>query len=264
MRDILRKLFCVLLLSISPVGPVVVEKELQLSYAKTNNLRATLVMENGRSGQKFVFNLRRAQTRFAPASTFKIANTLILLEEKAIRNADETLRWDGTKHEFPDWNRDHNLRTAFRVSCVWFYQELARRVSHAKYRKYLRQLRFGNASMGKEVDNFWLDGSLKVSALEQIAVLRGIHEQRFAFSPADYAVLKELMLVEKKDAHTLYAKTGWAARMNPQIGWYVGYVETARDTWLFALNLDIASPADLEHRKKLLYAALAELEIIAP
>lgn len=55
----------------------------------------------------------------------------------------------------------------------------------------------------------------------------------------------------------------WATHMNPPIGWYVGYVETPTDPWFFALNLDITGPADLEQRKKLLYAALAELEIIA-
>ena len=238
--------------------------KLNLPYARQHRLNATVVFENAHSGEQFIYYPSRASTRFSPASTFKIANTLILLEEKIIPNADTTLPWNGTKHDFPDWNRDHNLRSAFRASCVWFYQQLARRVTDAKYREYLRQLRFGNASMGKEVDNFWLDGNLKVSALEQIAVLRGIHQQRFAFSHANYAVLKEVMLSEKTDIYTLYAKTGWAARSNPQIGWYVGYVETAGDIWFFALNLDIAGPADLQHRKKLLYAALAELGIIAP
>lgn len=236
--------------------------KLRLPYVQQYGLNATVVIENARSGKRIIFNPQRAATRFSPASTFKIANTLILLEEKTIRDADEILPWDGTKYDFPDWNRDQNLRSAFRASCVWFYQQLARRVPEARYRAYLRQLRFGNATMGKEVDNFWLDGSLKISALEQLAVLRGIYERRFAFSQANYSTLKEVMLAEKTEAYSLYAKTGWAARMNPQVGWYVGYIERGGETWLFALNLDIAGPTYLEHRKKLLYAALSELQII--
>ncbi|MFO1469528.1 MAG: class D beta-lactamase [Turneriella sp.] len=236
--------------------------KLRLLYVQQHGLKATVVIENARSGKRTIFNSQRAAARFSPASTFKIANTLILLEEKALRDADETLPWNGTRYDFPDWNRDQNLRSAFRVSCVWFYQQLARRVPEARYRAYLRQLRFGNATMGKEVDNFWLDGSLKISALEQLAVLRGIYERRFAFSQANYDTLREVMLAGKTEQYSLYAKTGWAARMNPQVGWYVGYIERGGDIWFFVLNLDVAGPADLEHRKKLLYAALAEMQII--
>jgi beta-lactamase class D len=38
--------------------------------------------------------------------------------------------------------------------------------------------------------------------------------------------------------------------------WYVGYVETAGDTWLFALNLDTRNAGDLPLRRQIALDAL--------
>ena len=35
------------------------------------------------------------------------------------------------------------------------------------------------------------------------------------------------------------AKTGWQARVEPQIGWWVGWVETPTGAVIFALNIDL-------------------------
>ena len=37
----------------------------------------------------------------------------------------------------------------------------------------------------------------------------------------------------------LRAKTGWQARVEPQIGWWVGWVETLTGAVIFALNIDL-------------------------
>ena len=37
----------------------------------------------------------------------------------------------------------------------------------------------------------------------------------------------------------LRAKTGWQARVEPQIGWWVGWVETPTGAVIFALNIDL-------------------------
>ena len=74
------------------------------------------------------YNYERCQQGFLPASTFKIINTLIGLETGVISDSTYELKWDGKKRFVPAWNYDHTLVSAFRVSAVWYYQELARRV----------------------------------------------------------------------------------------------------------------------------------------
>ena len=64
------------------------------------------------------------------------------------------------------------------------------------------------------------------------------------------------MLMEQTPAFTMFAKTGLAGKSKPQIGWYVGYVETAKDVWFFATNLDVRNEKDLPLRQKLTREAL--------
>src|SRR5690606_24934088 len=49
------------------------------------------------------FNKSRAETRFFPASTFKIPNTLIGLAVGAVDNVDEILPYGGAPQPFPSW-----------------------------------------------------------------------------------------------------------------------------------------------------------------
>ena len=124
-----------------------------------------------------IYNPERASERFTPASTFKILNTLIALEEQAISDINDIIRWDGHFYEYPSWNGDQTLASAFKGSCVWFYQELARRIGREKYKKYFEQISFGELSEQFEETNFWLDDSLKISALEQIDFLKEVYQR---------------------------------------------------------------------------------------
>ncbi len=216
----------------------------------------TLLIESAKTGQRFVHNDERARRALPVASTFKVLNTLIALEEGVIDGADAAIPWDGTLHPIADWNRDQTLESAFKVSCVWCYQELARRVGAAKYPAYLRQARYGQLREPFDGTQFWLDGSLTISAEQQVAFLRQLVERRLPYRANSYDTLQTIMLAEATPRYRLYAKTGWSARTTPGIGWYVGYVEAAGDTWLFALNLDTRGVADLPLRKQIALDAL--------
>lgn len=215
----------------------------------------TLWIESTKTGQRFIHNAPRSKLAFAAASTFKVLNTLIALEEGVIA-ADASIRWDGTRHELTDWNRDQTLESAFKVSCVWCYQEFARRIGANKYPTYIRQAHYGQLHEPFDGTQFWLDGSLTVTAEQQVAFLKQVVERRLPYKASSYETLKSIMLVEATPRYRLYAKTGWAARRMPGIGWYVGYAKVAGDTWLFALNLDTRSAADLPLRKQITLDAL--------
>jgi len=210
----------------------------------------------------FTHNELRAKQRFSTASTFKILNTLISLEEKTISGKGDVLKWDGHIYDFPDWNRDQTLESAFKVSCVWCFQELARRTGPEKYRNYLRKSVYGELHEPFEVTTFWLDGSLQISAIEQFNFLKKVHLRTLPFSASSYETLRQIMLVEQTSAFTLWAKTGWATRIKPQVGWYVGYVETPKDVWFFATNIEVRDEKDLPLRQKLTREALQTKGVI--
>jgi beta-lactamase class D len=214
----------------------------------------TIVISSLDGKTAYVHNDARAAERFLPASTFKIPNTLIALEEGAVRDEGEIIKWDGKDKGRPEWNKDQSLATAFPASCVWFYQELAKRVGDGTYRRYLSRMKYGNSRTGPDVTTFWLNGDLRISAREQIAFLKKLVREDLPFKKAHLQTLKKIMTVEETPAYTLRAKTGWTGANG--IGWYVGYVETKGTTWLFAMNLDTVTPESMKYRQEITREAL--------
>ncbi len=225
-------------------------------------VEGTIVIATLDGNQSYVHNEARAGRRFPSASTFKIFNTLIALEEGALPGLDEVIRWDGRVHDLPDWNQDHTIKSAYAVSCVWCYQDLARRIGGDRYRAHLARAGYGRLQETFDATAFWLDGSLTISAEEQLAFLRQVILQTLPYKASSYAGLREVMLMEQGEEYSLRAKTGWAARPTPQIGWYVGYIEKPGATWIFAMNMDMRGKEDLPLRRALTRASLKAKVII--
>ncbi|MFW2566965.1 class D beta-lactamase [Aliarcobacter butzleri] len=224
---------------------------------KKYQVEGTLVLESLNTKKVDIYNKKRANTPFSPASTFKIPNTLIALNEGVV-NKDSIIVWDKKVREFDAWNKDQTLQSAFKSSCVWCYKEFASKIGVEKYKKYLKELNYGNKTIGKDVTDFWLDESLRITAFEEIRFLKQLQANNLSFKQEDINLLKELMIDEKSENYVVRAKTGWEGKY----GWYVGYVETKNDVWFFALNIDTKTKEDLAKRKALTLEALKTKGII--
>ena len=198
-------------------------------------LTGTIVVSSIESNQSFTHNKPRTVASYSPASTFKIFNSLIALEENLANNKDELFVWDETPRSIESWNQNHTLKSAFVASCVWCFQSLAEKIGPERYRKHLGDAGFGSLNDSFNVTEFWLDGSLKISAAGQVDFLKRLIRQSLSYSATSYEELEDVMLREATDSYQLRAKTGWTG----SIGWFVGYVETSDDTWVFALNADV-------------------------
>ena len=254
----------ILMLAVLTLGTctkATIQEELEAIFTK-RGVEGTIFIINAATGQKYVAYPERAKTPFLPASTFKIPNTLIAMEEAVISSPDEVFKWDGEVRFVDAWNQDHSLRTAFPVSCVWFYQELARRVGNERYLQYLKQLNYGNMVTGPDVTRFWLDGDLRITAEEQISFLKKVHKNVLPFQPEHFKLLKEIMFVERTDDYSMYAKTGWAVRDDGEHTWYVGYVEKGSEVWFFATNIEIKSNDDAQFHKEITREALKLIGVI--
>ncbi len=198
----------------------------------------TFVMLDPDKATLVVHNPERARTRFVPASTFKIANTLIGLECGAVSSVDEVLPYGGKAQPFPTWEHDMSLREAIKISNVPVYQGLARRIGLLRMQAGIDKLDYGNREIGKVVDRFWLDGPLKISAVEQVEFLRRLAAVDLPVSPGTVQAVHEITLQEKTETSELHGKTGWAMSVTPPIGWYVGWVKRGGVVYPFALNID--------------------------
>jgi len=208
-----------------------------------------------------IHNNARSSRRFSPASTFKIPHTLIALHLGKVDSALSTFTWDGLDRGNNNWNQDQTLQSAFKVSCVWCYQEIARRVGKAYYKYALQELEYGNKAIGDRLQRFWLDGSLQISAVEQVDFLRRLYNDELPYSRKHIDTLKKIMVTRHTDEYTVYAKTGWAVTY-PQVAWYVGFVESDSDTWLFAMNMRVDSPEQAALREEISVKSLQALGIL--
>ena len=212
-------------------------------------------------------NPQRNATAFLPASTFKILNSLISLETGVIPNELAVLTWDGLERQIPAWNRDLNMKEAIKLSAVWFYQVLARRVGHEQMQKWVAKVGYGNQKIGKkeDIDKFWLNGELRITPNEQIQFLRRLYKNELPFSERSLSLVKDIMIVEQTPDYTIRAKTGWAGLGEPtapQIGWYVGYLEKNKNVYFFATNIDIRSKNDPATRIELTRRCFKELALL--
>ena len=91
-------------------------------------------------GTRIVHDRERARTRYTPASTFKIPNSLIGLANGVVANVDQVLPYGGQPTRRPEWAQDMSLRDAIEVSNVPVYQGLARRIGLERMREGLQAL----------------------------------------------------------------------------------------------------------------------------
>lgn len=223
---------------------------------------ATFVVLDERSGTVTRHDPARAATPYPPMSTFKIPNMLIALETGALTGPDHQIAWDPAR--VPGWEswdagfketwaKDQTLRSAFAVSAVWYFQEVAQRIGSDRMQAFLDRFGYGNRDISGGIDRFWLESSLRISADEQVEFVRRFYRGELGLAPATTATAKDVMVRERGDGFVLSAKTGTGERApGTWIAWLVGYVERGEEVRFFALNLDGRTYAEARDRRTLL------------
>ena len=196
----------------------------------------------------------RATTEFIPASTFKIPNALIGLETGVIRDERQIFKWDGKPRAMKQWEKDLTLRGAIQVSAVPVFQQIARDIGEARMQKFLNSFSYGNANIGGGIDKFWLDGQLRISAIDQVKFLEAFYLSKLPVSKVNQLIVKQAIITEATPDYLVHSKTGYSGtgtKSNPGIAWWVGWVEKGTDVYFFAFNMDIDNESKLPLRKSI-------------
>lgn len=223
------------------------------------------------TGRLIASDETRCAAALLPASTFKIPNSIIALETGVVADPDkDVFKWDGVTRAFPDWNKDHTLRSAIATSAVPVYQEIARRIGAARMQRYLDACGYGNRDIGGGIDRFWLTGDLRISAHQQVAFLDRLRRDALPVSARSQRLARAILPVTKTGDAVIRAKTGlvgaddrsasggWRA----SAGWLVGFAESGARQTVFALNLDIADKRHIAARMPLAQQALVLVEAV--
>lgn len=183
----------------------------------------------------------RAAVRYRPASTFKLLNALLFLETGVAADLDDEVGWDGVDREIAAWNQDHTLASALEVSAVWVFEELSGRMDPGATADLVTATGYGNADIGEATGAYWLDGPLRISAIEQLAFLEDLYWNRLPLDGQNQADLVAAMTSTETGGATIRYKTGTALAGPDPVAWLVGIVEPAdRGAFVFAFNADLA------------------------
>ncbi|SNR53021.1 beta-lactamase class D [Maribacter sedimenticola] len=182
-----------------------------------------------------------------PASTFKIANSIIGLETGVIENDSVIFKWDGEKKWLKNWEQDLILRDAFQFSCVHCYQEVARKIGSKRMNDYVSKLNYGNLEIDStNIDKFWLEGESRISQMQQIDFLKRFYNFELPISKRTERIMRNIMLIEETDQYKLSGKSGLSNNNGEYNGWFVGCIELKNNTYLFATNLEPKNEFDFD------------------
>jgi beta-lactamase class D len=201
---------------------------------------ACFVVHDVRKNKTIRWNAGRSARRFTPCSTFKIPNALIALETGVAPDGDFRLKWDGSKQHFSVWEKDHTLRSAISVSCLWYFQRIAAMTGEQRMREHVDKFNYGNRDLSGGLTDFWLQSSLKISADEQVAFLRRLVEGRLPVSRRSRDIVADALVVSRSGDEIFRGKTGTAGdpvKKIATLGWFVGWHTKGKDAYIFAVNI---------------------------
>ena len=215
------------------------------------NINGTAVFYTPDTNTYNIYNDELSTKQSSPCSTFKIFSTYVALDNKTIDANNSLRKWNGTIYWYDAWNKDIDLDTAFKTSCVWYYRQVIDEIGQDTMQKYIDKFDYGNKDISDwygetdpdddpmDLKGFWIETSLKVSPKEQVQILNKI----FTTTNDEYILttLKDLMLTYTDDTNNLkiYGKTGYGVVNGENAdAWFVGMYEYNSKVTYFAVRLD--------------------------
>ncbi|MCX6209006.1 MAG: class D beta-lactamase [Bacteroidetes bacterium] len=260
-KNLLQILIVVTLFTSCSSNNIINEEGLKKHF-DDNRVTGCFALYNNGQGNFNIYNLARYRdSAYIPASTFKIVNSLIGLHTGKIVNTKMQIKWDGIDRGMPEWNKDLTMEEAFKVSCVPYYQEVARRIGKDTMQRWLDSLSYGTKKITSKIDTFWLDNSLKIKPDEQLGLVKKLYFEQLPFHKTAMQAVKNVMVQEQNSNYTLAYKTGWGLNeKGKSIGWVVGWIEEDKHPSFFVLNIEGEKNIDMVTiRKSILSNCLKDL-----
>lgn len=240
--------FCLISIVFVACSPnnVTIDNSLK-KYFDDEKVEGTFGLFDNGQGDFTICNLvRYRDSAYLPASTFKIVNSLIGIQTGRVKDTSTIIPWDGVVRTRKELNQDLTMTQAFRLSSVPWYQELARRIGKDTMQKWLDTLGYAalkGRAIVKTVDSFWLDNSIKISADEQLGLVKRLYFDQLPFYASTQNMVKKMMLQEENSNYKLSYKTGWGFTENGHsLGWMVGWIEENKHVYFFVLQMETPDP----------------------
>jgi beta-lactamase class D len=190
-------------------------------------------------------------SRMSPASTFKIAISLMGYDAGILKNADQPQLpfKKGYVDWRPEWRKPASPSRWMRESVVWYSQQITKQLGADRYAGYVKAFGYGNQDLsgdpGKNngLTGAWLSSSLQISPLEQVAFLGKLVRRELPVSARAYEFTGQITDYGlQPSGWRVHGKTGAGLPRNPDgslrrgqpFGWFVGWAEKDERRVVFA------------------------------
>lgn len=212
-------------------------------------VRGSFILYDLKKNEHIYYNKEQINKQFTPAFTFSILNSLIALETGIIKDQNHEIPWDGIWHTNQEWNQDTDLKKAFKNSTVWYYKELSRKIGSVRMKEWLDKVQYGNADTTGGIEKFWLSGKLRITPQQQSDFVKRFYLNELPFSEKNISIVKNIMIHKQEAGYTQYGKTGWGFHNKQDIGWYVGFLESKGNTYIFSTCIQCTDPENKSFAK---------------
>ncbi|WP_439505242.1 penicillin-binding transpeptidase domain-containing protein [Sediminibacterium sp.] len=210
-------------------------------YFDSAGVKGTFALFDNGAGDFTIYNLNRYKdSAYSPASTFKVVHSLIALETGVVSDEKMAIQLDSAV----------TMENAFKNSIVPYYQEVARRIGKDTMQLWLDSLQYGNHTIGKSIDSFWLNNTIKLTPDEQLGIMKRLFFNQLPFQKRTHEIVKRMMLRESNANYQLSYKTGLTYKENGDLlGWVVGWIEENKHPYFFVLNVEGPSNIPMEETR---------------
>jgi len=216
-------------------------------YFDENNVDGCFTMLNNATGEVTVYNMSLDTQRFSPASTFNIVNSLIGLQTGRILDEGVRIKNDG-------------ITSAFGTYDVPYFQDVARRIGRDTMKMWVDSIGYGNKDIDGPIDSFWFNNHLKISADEQLGLVKRLYFDQLPFRKSAQQIIRDLML---KDNNTAY-KLSWIISKGKDekgndLTWFTGWIEENNHVYFFVTFVKATKPGtDLDAATKITESILKD------
>lgn len=110
-------------------------------------------------------------------------------------------------------------------------QQVLELIGNEKVKEYLDELNYGNTDISGGLDQFWQNSSLKISAIEQVEILKRLYAYELPFSHDHINSIKKAKTLSKENNGELFEL--FHVEKNKSV-WYTGYFEQSSNVYIFA------------------------------
>lgn len=196
---------------------------------------------------------------YSPASTFKVPLALIGFETGLLQDTQSPAEPYRNEYQAPfeGWRQTTTPTTWLRDSVVWYSQVLTRRLGMPQFQGFVDVFDYGDRDLTGDpgeangLTHAWLSSSLEITPRQQVDFWHRLHNRALPVATAAYNhTFASIPVFAAPGGWTVHGKTGTALQKSTdgtpnggQYGWFAGWMENGKDTYIFARLTTEPAPA---------------------